>query len=471
MTTRTSLLTTGLFLLTVFSTNAQARVNIVNTGLSLSYDFEDRQYEEINIGRDFSDTINSRNDEEYQSIAITPQIRLISNGLKDRFEVMASPSLKYDLIDSETDWYNNLFLAAERSMNKNWRLIGSNSLLRSDYHESSINSDFQTTQSSSPELSADFGRTQYWRNNLNLTSEHLYSQQSQLDFSFDYVILRNDETETRTYEDYDRYVGSITNEHRFNQNWQTITDLSVIRGDFENTGPIALLTEDDLLSDDLMEYRLLLTGENNYSRQTNLSLSYNYIGTRYDESLRVDGDIHQAQLRYIHNYSRETTIILGAGPSYEKSESQDSNIGGNGIVEINYQGQRKSFNFVIEKRYDVDNFSGANERGFVDLWETRLIADYQILASLAIDGRIRYTYEDRNDRPVLLDDSNSLTLEKYHKDKFVTGVGLRYNFLKNYTASLSYTFSTQDSDILGDDYDDHRVLLSLSWQQDVFRWK
>ena len=477
MTTQTSLLLAGLLVIPCLSTNTQARVNIVNTGLSLSYDYDDRKYETVNTSGDLGERVDFSDNNDYRSIAITPLIRLISTGLKDRFEIQASPSLRYDLIDSETDWDHNFSLAVERSINKNWRLIGSNFLLRSDYYDSSFSSDSETTQDTSLELSADFGRSQYWRNTFNIDSEHLYGQESVVDFGFSYIILRNDDSEFRTYEDYDSYEGSITNEHRFNQKWRELTEISVIRGEFETTGLSDLLTGDDSLSDDLMEYHLLLTGENNFSRQTTLSLFYNYIGTKYDDSLQVDGDIHQVQLRWIHNYSRQTTITLGAGPSYEKSEDQDSNTGGNGIAEITYRSEHGSFTFGVEKLYDVDNFSGTTERGFVDSWETRLLADYQILPSLVIDGHIRYTYEDRNDRPARLSDSFSSTdpsgdiiLEEYHNDIFVSNIGLRYNFLRNYTASLEYTFTKQESDILGDDYDDHRVLVSFSWEQNILHW-
>lgn len=464
MLTPKPLLTATLLLLTFFSVNAQARVNIINTGLSFSYDLDDRRNED-------------KDDDNYQSLAITPKIHLTSTGLKDRFEIRASPSIKYDIIDSETNWDNDLFLTAERSISKNWRLTATDSLLRTDHYESSTRSDTPTTQDSTPELSADFGRARYWRNTFNLTSEHLYGQQSTLNFGFDYNILRNDESENKTYTDYDRYTGSITNQHRFNQKWRAITTLSVVKGTFDDTGPITLLTEESPLSDDLMEYRLRLTGENDFSRQTTVSLSYNYIGTRYDEDLQVDGNVHQAQLRWIHNYSRRTEIILGAGPSYEKAEGQDSNIGGNGVAQITYKGQRGSLTFGIEKHYDAENFAGTKEQGIVDKWETQLNADYQILASLRINGRIRYTYEDRTDTRDTLSDSlastapsSDIILEEYHNDIFVSGIGLHYSFLKDYTANLEYTFSKQESDRASDEYDDHRILVSISWAQDIFSW-
>lgn len=477
MTTHTSLLLVSLLVMPCLSINAQARVNIVTTGISLSYDYDDRKYETVNTSDDSTTIIGASDDGDYRSIAITPLIQLVSTGLKDRYEIRASPSLRYDLIDSETEWDSNLFLAAERSLSRNWRLIGSNSLIRSDDYEASVSSDSETTQVTSPELSADFGRSRYWENTLDLLSEHLYGQQNVMSFGFNYIILRNDESDDNTYEDYDRYEGRILNEHGFSPDWRAITNLSVIKGDYENIGPIQLLPEDESLSNDLMEYRFRLTGQNNYSRHTIVSLTYDYIGTRYDEDLLVDGDIHQAQLRWIHNYTRQTTITLGGGPSYEKSEGQDSNTGGNGIAEIAYQGQRGSLTFGVEKLYDVDNFSGNSERGFIDTWETRLLADYQILPNLVVDGQLRYTYEDRNDSPVLLidtaassDPSAEITLEEYHNDIFVSGIGLRYNFLRDYTASLDYTFTKQESDILGDNYDDHRILVSLSWEQDVLRW-
>ncbi len=61
-------------------------------------------------------------------------------------------------------------------------------------------------------------------------------------------------------------------------------------------------------------------------------------------------------------------------------------------------------------------------------------------------------------------------LDKYHDDLYIAGTGLSYTFLQFYTASVDYTFTKLDSDRAGDDYDDHRVLLTLSWQKELFHW-
>ncbi|MFT5701034.1 MAG: hypothetical protein ACI8ZB_003922 [Desulforhopalus sp.] len=468
MTTQKAAITASLLLLALFPATSFARSNSVDTGISISYDYDDRQYDTI------SGAATTDRDDDYQTIAISPLIRFISSSRKDRFEIQASPSIKYDLLDSETDWDNDLYLAAERSVNKSWRLIGSNSLIRNDYHDSLLSSDTDNSVSSSPELSDNYGRTRYWQNTLNLASEHTYGQESLVNFGFAYTLLRNDESDFQSYDDYDRYVGSVTNEHRFNQDWSTTTDLSVVRGDFETIAPSTLLTESDTVSDDLMEYHFLTTLENQYTRQTTLGLSYNYIGTKYDEDIRVDFDIHQLQLTWSRIFARQTTVTLGAGPSYEKSEGRDSNVGGNGIAEIEYQAQHGSVTFGVEKSYGVDNFSGTEERGFIDYWDTHLLFDYQIMSNLTLDGQIRYRYEDREQ---FTDDALGLSetdlvnnFEEYNTEEFVTGLGLSYNFLQNYTASMQYTFTKQESEIVGDNYDDHRFLFTLSWEQNWLRW-
>jgi len=72
--------------------------------------------------------------------------------------------------------------------------------------------------------------------------------------------------------------------------------------------------------------------------------------------------------------------------------------------------------------------------------------------------------------PLVLAGDNAGQLEEYHNDIYTVGAGLSYNFKQFYTAGISYTFIRQDSDRIGQDYDDHRLLLTLSWEKELFRW-
>lgn len=147
--------------------------------------------------------------------------------------------------------------------------------------------------------------------------------------------------------------------------------------------------------------------------------------------------------------------------------------GGNGLAEINYLIQHGSFTFAVEKRYDVDNFSGTDERGFIDYWDTRALFNYKLSDHLSLNSRISYRYEDRESPAVATEEtvtSEPSTPLTYHKDLITTGLGLHYSFLQYYSAGLNYTFTKQISDRIGDDYDDHRLLFTLSWQQEWLRW-
>ena len=61
-------------------------------------------------------------------------------------------------------------------------------------------------------------------------------------------------------------------------------------------------------------------------------------------------------------------------------------------------------------------------------------------------------------------------LEKYHRDRYQAGLGINYNFLQDYSASIIYRYTKQESDQAFDNYDENRLLLFVSWQQDLLRW-
>ncbi len=459
-----------------------AGTHSLNVGLSTSYDSQKREY-------DVADR-----DDDYQRISINPNVQYIfSTSPFDTFEIRLAPSFKYDIEESETDWeYNDLLISFQKAINRNWNVNGSNSFLRTDDQDSTSNSSSDvTTQSSgtdAPSLSNDPGRSKYWRNNLQLGTDYTYQEGSLVHFGFGYNVLRND-SDSESYEDYDRYVINLRNEHQYNIAWRSIVDLSYIRGEYEETDVTTAqefvdelapdlgldLTQDDL-SQDVNEYRLTASVENYSIRQNVISISYDYIGSKYDEVLRFDSDIHQGRVNWQRQYSEHLSSTLGAGPSYEKTEGLDANYGGNGIATIDYQMQRSSLNFQVEKRYDVENFSGTDERGFVDLWDTILVANYQLLRALTVDCRLSYTYEKREE-PTLVDGGaatatvgNLFELEEYDKNIYRAGLGLSYNFMKNYTAGINYTFTKQESDRIEDEYDDHRIVVTLSWQQEWLRW-
>ncbi len=483
----------GALALIVLPTSLFARVNTMTTGLSTSYDLYDRRAEPAatDPARPLpAENADDTDEDDYSRIAVRPLLDFISDSQENHFELRAAPSIKYDMLGSQTDWDNDLFVSAIHSFNKSWQLNISNAYLRSDYQntqlEESVNADTQNDQDTTPELSTDLGRVRYWRNTLMAGSTYRYAEESMINIGGDFIVLRNDETETDTYEDYDRYAFHLNNDHRFNDTWKTISKLSLVRGEYEPSDLAAPAVEGDTtnlettsadtnnLSNDLSEYHLQATIENNAFTHNTLSLSYNYSGVHYDEGLIESGEIHQSRLSWKRDFSQRLNATLGAGPSYEKTAGYDANWGGNGIAEATYLTQHSSFTFGVEKRYDVDNFSGTDERGTINYWDTHLRLSYQLSEHVGINGRLAYRDEDRTgsavsaaDDAMTADDSTLLT---YHKEKITTDLGLRYDFLQYYSAGLNYTFTSQDSERIDDTYDDHRLLFTLSWRQEWLRW-
>ncbi len=436
-----------------------SRDNSVRGGVSLGFDYDDR-----NGDSDYDD---------YQRIVLSPMMQFESLSERDSFLLRAAPGLRYDLVNSDTDWDGSIRLAADRFMAKSWQLGITNNYLRSDsqsdetgYSTEAVNSSQEVDiPSTDPQLSDNRGRTRYWRNTLNLFSSHFYREGSSLRFSVGYDVLRNDDSGFTGDEDYDRYTVGLRNQHRYNAKWQSTANFEFIRGDFTPADSSGVLGQvADTGSSDLKEYRLLLAVDNKSIARNPLSLSYNYIDTLYDEDLEDDTSIHQLRLTWRRDFSSRLYTNLGGGPSYVKTEGQDDTWGGNGIAEVNYALERGYVNFQVEKSYDVENFSGSSDNGVVDAWDTRFSGSYQLQKYLTLSGYLSYIYEDREQ---LLASQGT---QNYHNDIYGANAGLSYDFLQFYNARIAYTYTNRDSDLVGNDYDDHRILLTLSWEKELFHW-
>ncbi len=462
-------------LLLAFPATLLARTNILTTGLSTSVDYDSPQYESAAVTSVQDGSVgvkkNDARGDDSANLVVRPLVRFLSESQDNNFELRAAPAIKYDMLNDATGWDADLSISAAQSMSRNWRVTASDAFIRSDNHNpqysGTLNSPGQDTQSTPPVLAADRGRSLYWQNTAKLASEYTYAEESLVHLGVGYNVLRNDETDVRSYEDYDRSNLDVRHQHRFNPVWKTGADFSLVRGDFTTTGqqPLSVTPENK----DLWEYHFMANVDNTSFLHHKISLNYTYIGARYDEDLLGDSQIHEMQLTWWHEFSPQLNTTLGAGPSYEKATGQEANVGGNGKAEINYLIEKGRISFGVEKGYDVDNFSGTGKRGFVDFWNTHLLFDYTLSENFSVNSQLTYRYEDRQEpSTTITSEANDLT--EYTTNQIAAGLGLRYAFMRYYSAALNYTYTDQDSERSGDDYQDHRLLLTLSWEQEWLRW-
>ena len=467
-----------------------ARENSLTGGMSVSYDYSTRSDENV---ADDPDTIedeslqNSNGDSHYSSISITPLVKFISKSERDSLELRVAPGLKFDLNESDTNIDYDLYGGASRFFTKSWQIRLSDAFVRSDYFQNSAPQEQATTAPSgnsetsvSDELSPDVGRRRYWTNTLGVFSDYTYWEDSVFTVGVNYVALRNDDTGVNGYDDYDRYTLSLRNDHRFTSVWKTVTDLSFVRGEFDTADQLSGLDEngssiqsDTQLSQDVKEYRATLTVDNSSFINNTLSVMYSYTGSKYDDNSSDDGDIHQVRFTWRKNYSPHVYTVVGLGPSYQKTEGREADWGANGTVEWNYVLEQGSLNFLLDKGYDVDNFSGNGDRGFVDTWETRLSFNQNLMERLGLNSFLSYVYENRKTpgaTEAAATDTDQTRFEEFYRHRYGAGLGFSYSFMKFYSVGINYTYTKLDSEKTGEDYDDHRIYLSFSWNRELYRW-
>ncbi len=449
-----------------------ARTGSMTVGLGTSYDYEDRQYDSFVDSE--GEAIAGRTEKDEQ-VGLTPRIILVSEGQSDRVEFRLAPTLIYDLRDSDTDWNADIALIAEKILSRNWRISGSNTFLRSDEHSPDF-LDITTTEA--PEspgtdltTSSELERERFWQNTLATDLFYTYGEEREAGIGFDWTVLREDDSDSGDLEDYDRYVLRLTNEYRFNPFWKNTARFALIRGDYADSpgGEVPELTDSD---GDLWEYRAGIGVENNSFRLNSYLLDYDYIGARYDETSLLesqeDVDIHSLRLTWRREISPQWSTALGGGPTYVQRDNRDDQWGGNGLAEINFRDRYTTAGLLVEGGYDVDDFSGTDEIGLVEYIEARLSASHQLFERLTLNGALLYRQETR-DLP-LITAVTEVGPDDYTEDLYAASIGLAYTFMRYYSLGLDYTYSQQDSDLPGEAYDDHRILLSLSWEQEWMRW-
>lgn len=473
------------------SHSAQARLNTISGGVTTGFDYNETNYER----EDIEDSLLSQ-DTSQQQLSIGPLFIFETTSSRDGLTISFNPSYVYDFEDSQSDIDHNFSLSAYRDFTRQWRLELSESFIYSDDPELL-----------GAETSSDFnrGRRRYWTNDFNINSTYEYDAGSSFGAGYTYRILRNDDTGPGGYEDYDRHIADLSLQHRINAAWNFSVFTSYTRGLFDPPDPelvertettlediVPGITDDidtEELSNDLSEYQIGSTVNWIFSTRKTFLVSYDFTASDYDAILRNDTYLHNLTFGAQYLHTRRLSFEFGAGPSYEKTETFDPNWGYNGHLNLNYDiTEHSNISAGVEKGYDQENFSANNnilgrDRGLTEYWDYTL--DYSHTLSADLTATLFGSYRDEKQENILhgfvnsIEDDISLAetdRETFREESIFTrkiyeaGGSLGYTFLQWYTASVSYTYRNQDSELINDSYDEHRIFLTLSFQKELFRW-
>jgi hypothetical protein len=462
-----------------FSGLARARQTMVTGAIGTGVDVRDRTYD-----RNRSDN----SDDDQQKIYISPTITLSSQGVYDQFSLQYTPSLNYDFIDDQNSVDHHLSLTAQRRLTSRWSMNLSNQYTYSDDPDSfststntieggqSTDSGETSDTGSQDTLSRDQAGRKYWTNAASIRTSYALFEKTSLSGGYTYSVLRNDTgSDGSSYDEYDKHSFFSNLTHGFNAHWRSSLGVNYTRGLYDE--PPTDSAADTTSNQDLNQYGLNAGVDYVQSIQDFFPLQYNLSETKYDGDTRNDTQSQQWSLGWNHSFDPQTSFSVGGGPSYAKTEGLDGQWGYNAYVTFTQQFQHATCSLQLDKRYETNNFSGTEESGLSDTYNARANLSYQYTQNLGFDLFGRYSQQSQIDpQGEYRDAVTGIATETqtgdstYDKDIYEAGIGLRYAFGRWYTAGLKYSYYVSDGQLDSDQYDEHRIMLSLSASKELWRW-
>ncbi|MEA3468569.1 MAG: hypothetical protein U9R57_10160 [Thermodesulfobacteriota bacterium] len=472
----------------VFS--AQARLNTFTGGMTTGYDYDRTKYENSD-----DEALPARTS-YLKQLSLGPIFILETTSSIDQLTISYNPDYTYDFENSNNDVDHHFSLSGYRSFSKRLLLDLSDTFIYSD-DPNDIETDNISDYNSR--------RRRYWTNDFNINSTYSYDTGSSFGVGYTYRILRNDDTGPGGYEDYDRHIANLSLQHYINSSWNIGATTSYTRGLFDPPDPIVVdrigdgleslapgITEGvdtQDLSNDLSEYRAGVTLNWILSQRKTFLVSYNFSGTDYDAILRFNTIIHDFTFGAQYQHTTRLSFGLGGGPSYVKTETFEGNLNYNAYANLDYDLSRHShFTASVEKGYDQENFMSDNntfgsDQGLTEFWQWRMGLSHQLLRDLQADLFISYRDEKQgnflygvatgleNENDLQTTDRETFREESiFSTDIYEAGGSLNYSFTQDWSTAFHYTYRKQNSDLPNDNYDEHRIYLTLTVQKELFRW-
>lgn len=449
-----------------------ARQNIIIGELSVGYDFQDRNYKQAVAAID-SDEENTR------SPFVSPRVRFSSRDVSDLLEFTYAPTFYYDDVDSSHFVGHDFALLAEKNINRDWVVratnsyfYGENPVVDNQLRGESIFPREETTElpigaertvNAPNELSDVIGSQRYRRNDFGLSTDYTYAQDSVVGAGYNYGVLRYDDEEIFSGEsDYDRHEAIGRLSYRFNYQWQVETEGRYVKGIYDEPRLSAI----DTVEDDLEEYHARIRTNYRWRPHDVYFGEYSYAETVYEDEGLSNSTIHEITLGWNHDFSPRLRMTLSGGPSLVTYEEGDDETGYNAYAGLVYSFQQATLSANTSYGYEFDNFDG-RQTGLIKTWRSELECSYRFAPEL----EVRFTggYE-RNDHEEPGGVTTAFISDRlnYIEETYDAGLRVGYGFLRWYTLAASYRYANHSEPY--EDYDEHRVLLTLTASHELFRW-
>ena len=488
---RNKLIIAVLSSLSLTSVSVHARETVLSTDVSTGVDYKNRQYDDSNtlpplppdtalppIDTTAPDAVSGiSHDLERADFFIRPSISLFSKSTEDSATFKYSPSFLYDTIADESGDVNHEASANyQRSLTREWKLKFSDVFKNTDNFSSSqmsgdsisATSENQSNEDLKGELVTAFpededslrndaGLRRYTNNKFNVSTDYAFTRETSASLAYGYNIMRyedaTDPMDTETYQDYDKHKVNLSFSHIFNPQYRITGYTRYVRGLYDS--------DTSTTDDDLNEYHAGTSLASKFGSLNPITLSYDFSETDYDDTSIDSSQMHKFNLGYLWFTSPVWNVSTGIGPTYTKMSDSEDSWDTNGYLKVLYRNQRSSFRFTSTFGTRFDNFSGTDERNLTQYWQTQAELRQPLFAGISGFLRCGYSNESRDE---------VTTGMETEVDQYSAGAGLDYQLNDQYSAGLNYGYVKQDSDLSSDSYDEHKVLLTLSYKTDLLKW-
>jgi hypothetical protein len=413
---------------------------IINDAYGFQADFTPR----ISVNEEYSDNIylSSRIKEHDYITSITPGFTLDFSGRRIGATISYEPSFVF--YKRETD-NNTIRHSAQFSgwsdIGKNTRLELNNSFLRTEDPLAEDDFFLETGEPlRDPDHTVRQSREAYYTNTTSLDFTHQFGAADFFRMGYIYGLLQNDNPEDDDNKSQTPYIGLT---YWFMPDMGFETDFSYTMAKYAGT---------DDPADDSKELQGSLRLIKRFSRHLEGFINYNHVIMDYDGD-EEDYKVFDPSIGINYVISDDAHINIGVGYFMQDREESDgdSGLSLSGDIGKAWDFRRGSIGITGAMGYDDANL-GAENLGFEKYYEIACRGEYSLTRRFS--SNISYSF--RRSKYVDTDENRIDRTSSF-------GAGFRYAPIRWIFLNLNYLYNTVTSTDREDEYDENRVVFSISF--------
>jgi len=405
---------------------------------SITFGFQATFIPRISVSEEYTDNLfltDSNKEHEYIT-TISPGFTAQILGKNSGAEISYDPEYAvYNEYDEYDGWRHRVELSGWSELSKNTRLEVSDSYLYTE--DPIIDSDIAALRAEDSDVLIDStirrNRQTYYTNTAGINLIHQFGRADSFNLGFIYSFLKNDDP---IYEDNERYNPYVGLTYWFAPEWGMNMRGSYTKGEFDD-------------SDDLDEWYGSARLIKRFSRYLEGFVQYAHTVVEYGGNSE-DFQIYNPSAGFNYTISDDTSFSLEMGYAFLNRDEEDDESFISAIGNLTKTFRRGSINIIGSSGYEVSDF-GAENLGVVEFYELGGSVTYQLTRHLSSNVFGSY----RN---------NEYIEETPEREDKITraGLGLSMQALEWMLLSLDYAYSTVDSTVDIEEYDENRVRFRIT---------